>query len=266
MSSLNTEEQTLAKQLAHARSTGTNVQPQTSPANLDRAYAIQNEVSRLLGGTSRGWKVGSTSRAAQERLGTSEPGAGRLLTPWVCVSGESVAVSAQHDAQVEVEFGFVMGTTLSPRAEPYTAADVRAAIASFVPALEIVGSRLERGLAGSGRELVTADGGANIGFVYGDPFKCDIDADFAAHACSLSVNGSKVADGTGANALDDPLNVLAWLANFLSKRGDPLEAGLLVTTGTCTGLVDVAPGDHLVGDFGAWGKVEATIVAREEST
>ena len=179
MSSLNTEEQTLAKHLAHARSTGTNVQPQTSPANLDRAYAIQNEVSRLLGGTSRGWKVGSTSRAAQERLGTSEPGAGRLLTPWVYVSGESVPVSAQHDAQVEVEFGFVMGTTLSPRAEPYTAADVRAAIASFVPALEIVGSRLERGLAGSGRELVTADGGANIGFVYGDPFKCDTDADFA---------------------------------------------------------------------------------------
>ena len=266
MSLLNAEEQTLAEQLAHARSLGTNIQPQTSPANLDRAYAIQNEVSRLLGGVSRGWKVGSTSRAAQERLGTSEPGSGRLLTPWVYASGEPVPVSAQHDAQVEVEFGFVMGTTLSPRPKPYTTADVRAAIGSFVPALEIVGSRLERGLAGSGRELVTADGGANIGFVYGDTFDCGIDADFAAHTCSLLINGSKIADGTGANALDDPLNVLAWLANFLSKRGETLEASSLVTTGTCTGLVDVAPGDHLVGDFGAWGKVEATIVARENST
>ncbi len=266
MSLLNAEEQTLAEQLAHARSLGINIQPQTSPANLDRAYAIQNEVSRLLGGVSRGWKIGSTSRAAQERLGTSEPGSGRLLTPWVYASGEPVPVSAQHDAQVEVEFGFVMGTTLSPRPKPYTTADVRAAIGSFVPALEIVGSRLERGLAGSGRELVTADGGANIGFVYGDTFDCGIDADFAAHTCSLLINGSKIADGTGANALDDPLNVLAWLANFLSKRGETLEASSLVTTGTCTGLVDVAPGDHLVGDFGAWGKVEATIVARENST
>lgn len=266
MSLLTAEEQTLAEQLARARSLGTNIEPQTSPANLDRAYAIQNEVSRLLGGVSRGWKVGSTSRAAQERLGTSEPGSGRLLTPWVYTSGEPVPVSAQHDAQVEVEFGFVIGTTLSPRPEPYTTADVRAAIGSFVPALEIVGSRLERGLAGSGRELVTADGGANIGFVYGDTFDCGVDADFAAHACSLLINGSKIADGAGANALDDPLNVLAWLANFLSKRGETLEAGSLVTTGTCTGLVDVAPGDHLVGDFGAWGKVEATIVARENST
>ncbi|RPI35320.1 MAG: hydratase, partial [Hyphomicrobiaceae bacterium] len=54
----------------------------------------------------------------------------------------------------------------------------------------------------------------------------------------------------------DPMNVMVWLANQQSGFGRGLKAGDIVSTGTCTGLADVAPGDVVVADFGSLGCVE----------
>jgi 2-keto-4-pentenoate hydratase len=70
-------------------------------------------------------------------------------------------------------------------------------------------------------------------------------------------NGSLVAEGKGANALGDPRLALTWLANHLARRNTPLEAGHVITTGTCLKPVDIGPGDSIVADFGALGTVAA---------
>jgi len=62
--------------------------------------------------------------------------------------------------------------------------------------------------------------------------------------------------GTGARALGHPLNVLQWLANKQSQTGRGLLAGEIISTGTCTGLLDVASGDSVAADFGLLGAVE----------
>ena len=36
-----------------------------------------------------------------------------------------------------------------------------------------------------------------------------------------------------------PLRPLYWLANYLAQRGDPLRAGMIVTTGSYCGVIDV---------------------------
>jgi 2-keto-4-pentenoate hydratase len=253
----------LANALAEARLRGHSVATPALEFSVSRAYDVQEQFNAMLGSDAVGWKVGSTSAEAQARLGTDEPGAGRILRRFAFGNDANVPICAAHDTQVEVEFAFRVARPLIPRDAPYEVGDVRAALGGFVPGLEIVGSRFTSGLLGAGRALVTADGGANIAFVGGveQPLP-DVWA-FADAPCELRINGGVVAEGTGARALGDPLNVLVWLANHLSGRGLTLEAGSVVTTGTCTGLEYIQSGDELVGDFGALGQVRATMVALE---
>ena len=250
----------LAERLADARLSGAVVTtiPAEHPASLAAAYAVQRDVAARLGPASGVWKVGSTSAEAQARLGTTEPGAARVPARFRFHAGDSVPVHAAHDLWVEAEFALRLGSDLPPRAAPYTKAEVAAAIDGIAPALEIVGSRLSGGLTGAGRLLVTADGGANVALVTGAVATRWRDFDLPGHPVRLLRNGVEEAAGTGARALGDPVNVLLWIANFQRVR-DGLRAGETVSTGTCTGLVRVRPGDTLAGDFGAIGAVAARL-------
>jgi 2-keto-4-pentenoate hydratase len=63
-------------------------------------------------------------------------------------------------------------------------------------------------------------------------------------------------EGTGASALGDPRKVLDWVINKLSRDGVSLAKGQVLSTGTCTGVVKLEPGQVAVGDFGTLGKIE----------
>jgi 2-keto-4-pentenoate hydratase len=110
-------------------------------------------------------------------------------------------------------------------------------------------------LSGKGRLLTTADGGVNIALVLGSWSTDYRSWDLPAHGVSMTVNGALKGQGTGARALGDPMNVLTWLANQQSRVGRGLDAGAIVTTGTCTGLDPVRAGDLAVADFGRLGTV-----------
>jgi 2-keto-4-pentenoate hydratase len=55
--------------------------------------------------------------------------------------------------------------------------------------------------------------------------------------------------------LGDPRIALTWLANELSRHGETLAAGQVVTTGTCLIPLEVAPGDEVTVDYGALGQM-----------
>jgi len=48
---------------------------------------------------------------------------------------------------------------------------------------------------------------------------------------------------------------MLWLADKQSEFGRGLKSGEIVSTGTCTGLDPVAPGDRAQADFGTLGTV-----------
>jgi 2-keto-4-pentenoate hydratase len=226
------------------------------PTSSREAYAIQHEIAALSGQASRGFKVGSTSLEAQRVLGTNEPGSGLLLAPYVFESPASIAIAPAHTPAVEGEFAFRLGRDLPPRAAPYAMDDVADAVAAVAGAIEVVGTRLAGGLAGKGRWLVTADCGANIAFVGGRWRAYSRSLDLKPHPVTMTINGALRGSGTGARALGDPLNVLVWLANQQSAAGRGLKSGEIVSTGTCTGLDPVQPGDRVQADFGELGTVE----------
>ena len=226
------------------------------PDTLEEAYAVQAEIMRLSGYPVLGFKVGSTSEEAQRLLGTSEPGSCPVLAPYLFESPARVSIETAQMPAVEGEFAFRLGRDLPSRAEAYGLEDVTEAIDAVAGAVEVVGTRIAGGLAGKGRYLVTADSGANISLVVGAWSTDWRQVDLKTHRVAMVVNGETRGEGEGARALGDPLNVMVWLANQQSQRGVGLQRGLCVSTGTCTGLDKVNPGDRVVADFGTLGAVE----------
>lgn len=251
-------EPTLAARLWEARRTGDVVDAASVilPGTLDEAYAVQAEMTALSGAAIIGFKVGSTSIEAQRMLGTTEPGAAPMLAPYAWTSPAVVPVSPAHMPAVEGEFAFKLAADLPPRETPYTREEVAAAVAAVAGAIEVVGTRFAGGLAGKGRLLTTADGGVNIGFVAGAWTQDWRTLDLPSHPVTMTIAGAPRGSGTGARALGDPMNVLVWAANKLSGQGRGLRSGEIVSTGTCTGLDAVQPGDRAIADFGPLGLVE----------
>jgi len=248
----------LAERLRKARVEGGVVDPAavTAPTSMAEACAVQDGVIRLLGHPVAGYKVGSTSKEAQRILGTMEPGSCPVPAPYRHASPAHIPVAPAHSPAIEGEFAFRLGRDLPPRSTPYTRAEVSDAVDAVAGAIEVVGTRFAGGLAGKGRFLVTADCGANIALVVGKWTTDWRSLDLPSHRVAVRINGAPAGEGTGARALDDPMNVLVWLANDQSKRGRGLTKGLCVSTGTCTGLDPVKPGDKVVADFGSLGTVE----------
>lgn len=248
----------LATLLWTARHSGTVIDAEriAAPASMEAAYAVQARIAELSGEPVLGFKIGSTSAEAQRLLGTDQPGAGPLLARFVHTSPAGIALAPAQMPAVEAEFAYRLGRPLPARPEPYAKADVAAAVAALAPSIEVVGSRFAGGLAGKGRLRITADGGANIAFVAGTWTSERPARDLTRHAAAMRINGRLHGSGTGARVLGDPLEALLWLANHLRATGRGLNAGEIVTTGTCTGVDPVEPGDRAVADFGDLGRVE----------
>ena len=224
------------------------------PKSVREAYEIQEAIIDLSGLPRCGYKVGSTSKEAQRLLATDEPGMGVLLAPFVHDSPLRIEIVPDQMPAVEGEFAFRLGRNLPSRAETYSYAEVTEAIESVAGAIEVVGTRFSGGLKDKGRLLTTADGGVNIALALGD-WKSYRAQDLRDHGVTMTLNGDLQSAGTGSRALGDPINVLLWLTNRQSARGVGLKAGEIVSTGTCTGLDLVTPGDVARAEFGSLGSV-----------
>lgn len=251
---------TLALKLWEARRDGLVIDPAdvTAPRTDEEAYAVQREIVRLSGQPSKGFKVGSTSAEAQAFIGTTEPGSCPILAAYYFEAPATIKLTPEHMPALEGEFAFLVGRDLPARSAAYTDAEVRDAIDAVAGAIEVVGTRLKGGLKDKGRYLVTADCGVNIALLIGEWQHDWKQLDLKALTAEMRVNGQTKGAGTGARALGDPMNVMVWLANQQSGRGRGLKAGDVVSTGTCTGLDPVAPGDEVEAHFGELGVVCAT--------
>ena len=236
------------------RTTLGSLPDELKPADTQTGYVLQDALTTALGETPVGWKVACTNSAAQELMQTHEPFAGPLFESMLHDSPAELSSGQFNMRMVEGEFAFRLGTDLPARAEPYTRTDVEAAIASVHPAIEIADSRFADWLA-VGLPSLIADGAVAGAFVYGAGRSDWRELDLINWPVTMTVDGQTVGQGTGAGALGDPLSSLLWLANKWSGRGQGLDAGQIVTTGTCTGNFPAPPGSRVIADFGDMGSV-----------
>jgi 2-keto-4-pentenoate hydratase len=243
------------------RSLLANLPDEIRPLTRADGYAIQ---ARLEARTQRplfGWKIAATSKAGQAHINVDGPLAGRLLAERVVPLGEAVALDANQMMVAEPEFAFRMGRDLPPQATERNIAEVMAAVAALHLAIEIPDSRFADFVSAGAPQLI-ADNACADQFILGPEAPALWrELDLVQHQVTGQVIGKIERQGAGANVLGDPRIALTWLANELSRLGVTLQAGEVVTTGTCMAPLAIAPGDEVIADFGILGRIGLRIAA-----
>ncbi|MGX1667971.1 2-keto-4-pentenoate hydratase [Streptomyces sp. NPDC055400] len=222
--------------------------------DIKAAYAVQALLTahRLeAGGRVTGRKIGLTSPAVQKQLGVDQPDFGVLFADMSVADGGSVPVGELLQPKVEAEIAFVLGADLAEG--PLDDAQVRAAVAHAVPALEIVDSRIADWDITFGDTV--ADNGSSALYVLGAPARPLTEFEPVEAAMTLTRHDETVSSGDGAACLGDPLSALAWLARTAREVGDPLRAGQVVLSGALGPMVPAAAGDAFTADITGLGSV-----------
>ena len=228
------------------------------PDSVIEAYDIQDCFVEMIG-SPVGHKIAFTNRNIQQQMGVTEAAAGRLIADRMFDNPATVDVSRLFRIGIESEFAFRMARDLPGTSAPFTRDHVIAAIDALVPAIEIVDTRYAD-WASCGALQAIADNVFGSHWVGGTAITDWHDIDLVAAEVTASLNGRETARGSGANVLGDPIVALTWLANDLASRGRGLQAGEVITTGSCTPIVMARPGDTATADFGSLGIVTVRLV------
>jgi 2-keto-4-pentenoate hydratase len=220
------------------------------------AYAVQQfNTRRLLESGHRlvGRKIGLTSFAVQKQLNVDSPDFGMLFANMAVADGEEISLSRTLQPKAEAEIALILDRDLTH--EKHTLADIIAATAYALPAIEVVGSRIDNWDI----KLVDtiADNASSGLFVLGStPAKLDR-LDLVGCAMSMERAGELVSSGNGAACLGNPLNAAVWLADMMVKVGAPLKAGDVLMTGALGPMVPVRAGDQFIARIDGLGDVRA---------
>ncbi len=221
------------------RSLPETMRPQTEK----QAYLIQRGVMAELGEIG-GWKVGSPrpdgpiNCSPLPRSGI-QPSPGRA-------SNEPIRA-------VEAEIGVRLSQDLAARDAPYTAADMRDAIDTAHPIIEILTGRFVDPDAVDALSGL-ADSGAHGGLIVGPAIPDWMSVDLAAETARLVVNGAEVKTRTG-NPGGEMMRLLLWVANTGARWAGGLRAGQVITTGSWTGKDVVVEGSDVRVEFAQCGEV-----------
>lgn len=225
------------------------------PASITEGYAIQDAFRAAWPDQVRGWKIGATAPPTMDRFGVKEPMYGPFFARDVHQSPAHVPAPTRHAMAIESEFAYRLGRDLPARAAPYTRDEILDAIDAIIPAFEIVGTRYTQ-VPFHDVGSVVADCMLNAAMVLGTPILEWRHLDIPRHPVRLAIDGAVAGEGSGADPLGDPRNVLDWVVDKLRAAGIGLRKGDILSTGTCTGMLPLKTGQTAVADFGALGTVE----------
>ncbi len=157
-------------------------------------------------------------------------------------------------ARIEPELAFFFAQDLPPREQPYTAAEVDAAISRTHLALELINSRYSDPSQCTFPEML-ADGLVNQGLFIGP----QVDSDLARNASEFGINlrqNGELSIHHAKHPNTHPRAPLYWLAEFLRSQGQGIVAGQAVITGSFAGVLEVPMDTDITLDYVGLGKME----------
>lgn len=216
------------------------------PQNTDQALTIQQRVLALLGERIGGWKC---SVPVGDKLTVAPlPASGiRRTSPCVVRPKDSTA-------EIEPEIAFILGRTLNPQPAPYSEQDIRNAVAETRLVLELLGSRYRNPAAVSWPEAL-ADSVRHQGMFIGPVLPEAFQKHLEGFHLTVRSQAGTLFDRDVRHPNGHPLRALQWLVHFLSARGQTLQTGDIVTTGSYAGVIDApldTPLTLTYGDLGAF--------------
>jgi 2-keto-4-pentenoate hydratase len=234
------------------RSTVPRLPEALRPQDPESALAIQDEVTRMLGREATAWKC-------------ALPRPGRIgIAPIFDVYRQSPVsvISGGGRKLAEPEIAFVLGRDMPQRAEPYTDAEIRAAIAEARLVIEVIGPRLSD-IEATGFTEKMADHVMNEALFVGPPMTAPIDEKLAGFPVTVTGPRGAIHTLQGRHPDGNPFLPFAWLVNYLASKGKGLKTGGIVTTGSYIGFVPVPVGVDLKFSYGNIGSLEVRFTARD---
>lgn len=233
------------------------------PRTVTEAYLVQDEFVALKSracGPAIGHKIALTTPAMRAMVGLSDSVGGVLHAKQVVRAPATVTAGDYGRLIVEFEVAIQLATDLPLGSSPHTRESVAQGVAAVMPAFELADDRDAdySGLAAHALALV-ADNAWNEGAVLGLPILNWKDIDLADIRGVATINGEKVGEGYGRDAMGHPFEALAWVANNLAKRGKYLRAGDFVITGSLVTSKFPKPGDVVGFELGALGSIELRV-------
>lgn len=211
------------------------------PTSLAEAFAIQQWLFIELDLPVVGWKAGL-------------PGPDKwVLAPIAHLQQGELCLFEQKSEQysIEPELAFLLATDLPARTEPYSEAEVKAAIGATHLALELI---IRPYKADAGAEFLDqlAAGLFNQGVYIGPALPSQCFPEEFELVLDYSGQQQKFA---AQHPNQDPLLPLCWLVNHLSQQGIGLKQGEWVITGSYAGVLQVPANTKVKLQFGPFGQI-----------
>src|SRR5260370_34313119 len=232
----------VAARLREAAETGKAIPPirdELAGGGVEAAYAVQQantEYGLKQGRRLVGRKIGLTSKSVQRQLGVDSPDFGMLFADMELYDGQEVALGRVLQPKAEAEVALVLQRDLTHPG--ITLTDLISAVAYALPAVEIVGSRIENWNI---KLLDTIADNASSGlYVLGaEPRKLD-GLDLRLCGMVMERRGEPVSIGAGAACLGHPLNAALWPAPKMVEVRRPLKGRHGMMNGALDPMVSVA--------------------------
>jgi len=197
-----------------------------------------------------GWKVGFSTHAAMERLGTSAPLFGFMTDRSLVGSGSVLSVAGWTRGVLEPEVAVYLGSDVPSRADH---AEVRDAISGLGPAVE---------LADLDPDVQDVEGILSGDIFHRHVLLGPVDRSRAGGSitgveATVFRNGEKIAGSSGpADFAGEAVVILRALALELEANGEALRAGDVVITGSIVPPVKIGPGQALRAQIAPLGEIE----------
>lgn len=225
--------------------------------SVEEAYEVQAMVVKRRiqrGERVVGWKVGATSQGIQELLRgvTDGPIFGCMTTRSIHTNGSGIAASKFCAPAFEGEIAFIMERPL--KGPGITIADVARATYGVVASVELVDSRIK--VNGGDFKNIIADNSGHAGIILGPTVRPVTDLDLRLEGVMITKNGRLLGSACGCEALGNPMNVVAWLANKLAQFDRQIAEGEIITTGSLGQVIPVEAGDVIDVSYTNLGSVQ----------
>ncbi len=227
--------------------------------DVEAAYAVQQlNIQRRIDAGARliGRKIGLTSEAVQRQLGVDQPDFGALLDDMEVADNGSISMDKLMQPKVETEIAFIMGDNLEGAS--ITPEEMIAAVAHIVVSIEIIGSRIANWDIGFTDTV--ADNASASHFVLGRQAVYLQKFDVVNCKMEMRKNGEIVSKGTGGASMGSPIKAAIWLAETLSKLGNPLRKQDVILTGALGPVTAVQAGDYVTSRIEGLGEVSVSFI------
>ena len=219
-----------------------------------QAYEVQDAVAAALGwfdGVPKTWKSGGGSRSATLTHAPLPPSGVRQ-------SPANFSDLTFHTPGIEAEIALRLGQDVTPAQAAALDHDNSAAlIDAMAVSVEIVDARWQD-LAATPALLRLADSQVHGALVLGEwqPYAA---VDWASQRCETKIGDAETVVREGTHPLADPAWLLPIWLRHLTRHGQTVPAGTVVTTGSWVGVLPCRRGDQVTAEFPGIGAVRLSV-------